>query len=123
MLSTAEMTLTNGVPTGGTWFGPGGEIQLAFSNVVASEVNAVGRKFAGLLHATGGTGQFEHSTIEDGSFEAFFIFSAPNGPLAYATTLSFGKISFVPEPTIWLMLAGGLGLLGFMRIRRAIHTV
>jgi hypothetical protein len=123
VFTSAEMTLANGIPTAGTWFGPGGEIQLEFTNVVASDVNAFARQFAGLLHVTGGTGQFEHSTIEDGSFQAFFISSAPNGPVANATTVSFGRITFVPEPTIWLMLAGGLGLLGFMRMRRAAHSI
>jgi hypothetical protein len=33
------------------------------------------------------------------------------------------RVAFIPEPAVWLMLAGGLGLLGFMRIRRAAHTL
>ena len=33
------------------------------------------------------------------------------------------RVAFIPEPAVWLMLAGGLGLLGFMRIRRGVHTL
>ncbi len=32
------------------------------------------------------------------------------------------RVTLIPEPAIWLMLATGLGLLGFVRIRRASHN-
>ena len=124
VLRTAEMTVdTHGMPSGATWVGPGGEIHLEFTNVAATQMNAFAKLFTGVIHVTGGTGQFEHSTIQGGTFNSFFMFSAPNGPLASASTFSSGNITFIPEPAVWLMLAGGLGLLGFMRIRRAVHTL
>jgi hypothetical protein len=33
------------------------------------------------------------------------------------------EVSLIPEPTVWVMLAAGFGLLGFVRIRRAARGI
>ncbi|MEK8051896.1 PEP-CTERM sorting domain-containing protein [Ideonella sp. DXS22W] len=59
----------------------------------------------------GGLADFSHT----GSFDLVL----PEGAtLVSASGLPYGQVSGVPEPESWLMLAAGLGMLGFMASRR-----
>lgn len=48
--------------------------------------------------------------------EVFSADFAPKGTTGVSGTLS---VVAVPEPTVWLMMLGGIGLLGWMRIRKS----
>lgn len=102
-----------------TWIDPvGDEIHLTFVGDGGVFLNDFLQKFTGTFDIVGGTGKFLDNT-GGGSFEAFFFYSAP-GTVAQVTAINVGTI--IPEPAVWLMLAVGFGLLGFMRIRRAAQT-
>jgi len=52
-----------------------------------------------------------------GSFAALVKATSGGGGSGYQV-----EVTAIPEPAVWLMLAAGLGLLGFVRIRRASHN-
>ena len=60
-------------------------------------------------------------SVGGGDFKAFVFYSAP-GIVAKVTAVNSGEIRLIPEPAVWVMLATGFGLLGFVRIRRAAHN-
>lgn len=70
----------------------------------------------GLVGTPGGTAFIDFIVSNAGPFAA----------LVKATSTATGsgyqvRVTLIPEPAIWLMLAAGLGLLGFVRLRRAAH--
>jgi hypothetical protein len=77
------------------------------------------QKFTGTFEITGGTGKFLGNS-GSGTFESFVFYSAP-GTIALVTGINAGIL--IPEPAVWLILVAGLGLLGFVRIRRAANNV
>ena len=78
----------------------------------------------GFSHTAGTPGGVDHVEFfasAAGSFAA--LVKAISGAQGTQFSGYQVRIAFIPEPAVWLMLAGGLGLLGFMRIRRAVHTL
>ena len=67
-----------------------------------------------------GTGKFLDG-VGSGDFKVFVFYSAP-GVVAKVTASIRARSRLIPEPAIWVMLAAGLGLLGFVRLRRAAHS-
>jgi hypothetical protein len=96
--------------------GDGDKIFTSYVSDAGTPVNAFLTKFTGTFDITGGTGKFL-GTDGQGVFEAFFFYSAP-GVVAQVTSINAGEITLIPEPATWLMLLGGLGLLGAARLRR-----
>jgi len=68
----------------------------------------------------GGTDFVDFTASAAGTFAA--LVKATSGG---AGTLFSGyqvQVTQIPEPAVWVMLAAGFGLLGFVRIRRAAHN-
>jgi hypothetical protein len=113
-LATATVDLVNSTAI---WSdGDGDQIFTRYFSDAGTPVNAFLTKFTGTFNITGGTGKFL-GTDGQGVFEAFFFYSAP-GVVARVTSINAGEITLIPEPATWLMLLGGLGLLGAARVRR-----
>jgi hypothetical protein len=117
-LNTSVSNLAAGTAT---WFDPiGDEIHLRFAVDDSAFDNPFLQTFTGTFDIIGGTGKFLDS-VGGGDFKAFVFYSAP-GIVAKVTAINSGEIRLIPEPAIWVMLAAGLGLLGFVRLRRAAHN-
>jgi len=104
-----------------TWFTDGGDsITTEFTEgVLVPDVPFT--QYKGTFTITGGTGPTYTGSSGGGSYLATFLTLADG--TVRVTSLAQGEITLIPEPAIWLMLAGGFGLLGFVRIRRAAQTM
>jgi hypothetical protein len=117
-LLTATADINSDVRTA-TWFGPGGDsITTEFTEGVPVD-DVPFEQYTGMFTIVSGTGAYELYR-GGGTYSATFLTLADGS--VRVTSLNQGEITVIPEPAIWLMLTAGLGLLGFVRLRRAAQS-
>jgi hypothetical protein len=83
--------------------------------------SAAARGFGCELGAAGPAGfTCNHTVLEDGLITAGYVRWSDG---SFDKIMLYGEAIPVPEPTSYVMLLAGLGLLGFMTRRRMRHTV
>lgn len=100
-----------------SFFDPSSKLAMKIADSSLTTFRPPGPSGVGIL---GGTDFVDFPAPAAGTFAA--LVKATSGG---AGTLFSGyqvRVTLIPEPALWVLLAAGFGLLGFVRIRRAAHN-
>jgi hypothetical protein len=104
-----DLDLTDGIG----FISPFTTLELAVSDLPATTLYGTAIARPGT-----GTAYFDFPIYAAGSFAAYVKGLVEGGGLGiYEVQLT--KIGLIPEPGVWLMMIGGLGLIGWMRLRKS----
>lgn len=89
----------------------------AFTLLSMKITNVSTLAFSGPAGTPGGVASFNFTAPAAGSFVAMVKAISAAGVAPFSGYQV--RVQLIPEPAVWVMLAAGFGLLGFVRIRRA----
>ncbi len=107
-------TITNLSGSNPFYEAPFDSLKMQITNVSTTEFSAT------VGNPTGVDG-VNFTALAAGSFAA--VVQAMSGAGGTKSSGYQVRVTLIPEPAIWAMLAAGFGLLGFVRIRRTAHSI
>jgi len=70
-----------------------------------------------LLGSTAAPGSFQFVASTTGSY-TLLLFGEPGTPPGGSFSINVAQFAPIPEPGIWFLIASGIGLIGFLKLRK-----